>query len=329
MPLYETKAAFLRYARKLSKEDNKLAWYQHLLAELLTIPSYQHEFLFDRIKYFYIERNLEHEELIASLDELQLCTDVMLAYQANLAPAHENIELFRHFLEKASRTNDEVYQWCALLAVSTYIAKCWREKENDQLRNILQMAIDACRSGMDIVGILILRHRQNLKRNIPRSFYRTIAQRLRVRGVISDNDYENLLGDNRAKQIDFFYRYADRFELEKPQNLMMRQLMKGWFYVPGIAVKDNAAKCSEDEAPYETFVPLKTGDELIVFSNSHEAVSYMVQNHLPVADYYFCIPCRRILTIMETMKTDVIMLPLCLDLHLSRNQLRKLMDAKQ
>ena len=71
--------------------------------------------------------------------------------------------------------------------------------------------------------------------------------------------------------------------------------------------------------PYETYVPLKTGDQLVVFVNPHEAVSYMLQNHLPVADHYFNVPYRYILTIMDAMNAqEVTLMPLCLNKRLTK-----------
>lgn len=228
------------------------------------------------------------------------------------------------FLKKAELTGDEVYQLCALLAVSTYIAQCWRNKNFLLLRDILQIAIDACKAGMYIMGLPILHYRQNLKRNIPRSFYRTIAQQLQVKGLLSFNDYENLLGDYSTKSIDFYYRYPDFFNLEKPDNVMMQHIHTGWFCIPGIELKDDEAKEAVDKRPYEAFVPLKTGDDLVVFSCPHEAVSYMVQNGLPVADYYFNIPYWQILTIMDAMQVDdFLLMPICLNKRIPKCYIEK------
>lgn len=314
-----TKALFYRCARKLSRQDCTLTWRDDLLSELLLQSEYQKEFLFDRIDTIYHDRNLIHENLISGLKDAALRDDVMTAYRAGLNPQSTNVELCQSFLQKAQETQDEIYQWCALLSVRSYIAQCWRNKNSILLRQILQIAIDACNAGMTIMGLPVLWHRQNLKRNIPRSFYRTIAQKLQVRGLLSFNDYENLLGDYRAKYIDFFYRYADMFDLSQTDNAMMRQVRQGWFYIPGIEIKDEEAREAIEKRPYESFVPLKTGDELIAFGNPHEAVSYMVQNGLPVADYYFCIPYKQILTIMDAMKTEeAILMPLCLNKRLTR-----------
>lgn len=315
----ETKVLFYRCARKLSEEDCTLNWRDELLVELLSQPKYQREFLFDRIKTFYLERDLTHENLIAGLADEALRKDVMTAYEAGLNPHSSNVELCQTFLKKAAEADDEIYQWCALLSVFTYIALCWRNKNFILLRSILQIALDACQAGMYLMGIPILRHRQNMKKNIPRSFYRTIAQRLQVRGLLGFNDYENLLGDYRAKYIDFFYRYADMFDLDKPDTAMMKYVRSSWFCIPGIELKDEEAKKSIDKRPYESFVPLKTGDHLMVFSNPHEAVSYMVQNNLPVADYYFNIPYKQILTIMDAMKVEeAVLMPLCLNKRVSK-----------
>ena len=315
----ETKVLFYRCARKLSDDDCTLNWREDLLAELLLQPAYQREFLFDRIKTFYLERDLTHENLIAGLVDEELRMDVMSAYEAGINPQSANVELCQSFLKKAEATHDEIYQWCALLAVSTYIAQCWRNKNSILLRSILQIAIEACQSGMYLMGIPILHYRQNLKRNIPRSFYRTIAQCLQVKGLLSFNDYENLLGDYRAKYIDYFYRYADLFDLDTPDAAMMKYVRQSWFCTPGIELKDEEAKESIEKRPYESFVPLKTGDDLVVFSNPHEAVSYMIQNNLPVVDYYFSIPYKQILTIMDMMKVDeAILMPLCLNKRVTK-----------
>jgi len=315
----ETKVWFYRCARKLSADDCTLTWREELLAELLLMSEYQKEFLFDRLKTFYLERDMTHENLIAGLKDEALRTDVMAAYSAGINPQGTNVELCHSFLAKAKETGDEIYQWCALLAVSTYIAQCWRNKNSPLLRSVLQIAIDACKDGMYLMGIPILHHRQNLKRNIPRSFYRTIAQRLQVKGLLSFNDYENLLGDYRAKYIDFFYRYADLFDVNKPDNAMMKYVRKSWFCIPGIEIKDEDAKEAVEKRPYEAFIPLKTGDTLVAFSNPHEAVSYMIQNGLPVADYYFSIPYKQILTIMDTMKVEeAVLMPLCLNKKLTK-----------
>lgn len=133
--------------------------------------------------------------------------------------------------------------------------------------------MDACQAGMYLMGILILRHRQNLKRNVPRSFYRTIAQQLQVKGLLSFNDYENLLGDYRAKDIDFFYRYADLFELNGTEYAMMKHVRQSWYCIPGIEIKDEDAKEATEKRPYEAFISLKTGDDLVLYGNPHEAVS--------------------------------------------------------
>lgn len=315
----ETRVRFYRCARKLSKDDCSLNWREKLLAECLSRPEYQREFLFDRIKTLYWERDLTHENLIAGLADEELRHDVMTAYEASIHPRRENVELCQTFLKKAADTQDEVDQWCALLAVSTYTALCWRNKNFVLLRSILQIAMDACQAGMYLMGILILRHRQNLKRNIPRSFFRTIAQQLQVKGLLSFNDYENLLGDYRAKYIDFFYRYADLFELNGTEHAMMKHVRQSWYCIPGIEIKDEDAKEATEKRPYEAFIPLKTGDDLVLYGNPHEAVSYMVQNGLPVADYYFYIPYRQLLTIMDTMKVnEAILMPLCLNERITK-----------
>lgn len=158
----------------------------------------------------------------------------------------------------------------------------------------------------------------------------TIAQCLQVKGLLGFNDYENLLGDSRAKYIDFYYRYPDYFDLEKPDNVMMKYLSTSWFCIPGIALKDDEAKEAVEPRPYETFVPLKTGDELVVFTNPHEAVSYMTQNGLPVADYYFDVPYWHLLTIMDEMKVDeLLLMPLCLNKQIPRQYIERTRRRKE
>jgi len=326
----ETKVLFYRCARKLSDDDCTLNWRDDLLEELQSIEAYQREFLFDRIKTFYLERNPEHEKIIAALNDDALRADVMKAYEANINPHSSNIDLCQAFLTKAEETGDEIYQWCALLSIATYIAVCWRNKNSILLRSILQIAIDACQAGMYIMGIPILTHRQNLKRNIPRSFYRTIAQRLHVKGLLAFNDYENLLGDYRAKYIDFFYRYFDYLNIDEPDNVMTQYVSDGWYCIPGIEIKDEEAKEAIEKRPYESFVPLKTGDDFVVFSNPHEAVSYMIQNNLPVVDYYFSVPYNQLLTIMDAMQVkDVLFMPLCLNKRLPKKYIERTVRRKK
>lgn len=81
---------------------------------------------------------------------------------------------------------------------------------------------------------------------------------------------------------------------------------------------------------YEAFVPLKTGNNLVLFGNPHEAVSYMVQNGLPVANYYFYIPYRQLLTIMDTMKVnEAILMPLCLSERITKRFVEKTRRIKE
>lgn len=100
---------------------------------------------------------------------------------------------------------------------------------------------------------------------------------------------------------------------------MMKHVRQSWYCIPGIEIKDEDAKEATEKRPYEAFIPLKTGDDLVLYGNPYEAVSYMVQNGLPVADCYFYILYRQLLTIMDTMKVnEAILMPLCLNERITK-----------
>ncbi|MDO4838545.1 MAG: leucine-rich repeat protein [Clostridia bacterium] len=323
----DTKALFYRCARKLQESSRKPSWYDGLLSTLLASPLYQRAFLFDRLQLRYDHRNERHERLIASLTDAALREDVAKAYEASIHPQQSNVELYKHFIQKAKDSGDEVYQWCALLSVWTYAESAWRSKNTDVLKNVLQAAMDACTDGLSGMGQIVLNYRQNLKRNIPRSFYRMLAERLHMQGKLFFNDYETLLGDYRSNQIDFFYRYADWLEQKEQNPILWQHLQASWVYVPGIALKDEEGKSFKDTLarPYETFIPLKTGKDLILFSNPHEAVCYMMQNELPVVDYYFCMPYSYILTIMDQMNlNDALLMPYCFNMKITKRELEQM-----
>lgn len=323
----DTKALFYRCARKLQESNCKPSWCDGLLSTLLASPLYQRAFLFDRLHLCYNSRNERHERLIASLADAALKEDVTKAYEASINPQQSNIELYEYFIQKAKDSEDDVYQWCALLAVWTYTESAWRSKNTDVLQHVLQAAMDACADGLSIMGQIVLNYRQNLKRNIPRSFYRILAEKLHMQGKLFFNDYENLLGDYCSKQMDFFYRYAD-WLVQKDQNpILLQHLQAGWVYVPGIALKDEEGKSFKGTfaRPYETFIPLKTGERLILFSNPHEAVCYMMQNELPVVDYYFCMSYSYILAIMDQMHLDdALLMPYCLNMKITKCELEQM-----
>ncbi len=323
----DTKALFYRCARKLRGSEGEPSWCSGLLTTLLAHPAYQRMFLFDRLDLRYTSRNRQHEQLIASLADESLKEDVAGAYEASLHPQSSNVALYRQLIQKAKDTGDEVYQWCGLLSVWTYTDAVWRSKDTEALKNVLQTTLDACTEGLYDLGQLILSYRQNLQRNIPRSFYRVLAARLHQQGKLFFNDYENLLGDGRTRQLDFFYRYADWLDEKEQHPMLWAYLQHSWVYVPGIALQDEKGKRFKDALarPYETFIPLKTGDDLILYSNTHEAVCYMMEKGLPVADYYFCMPYACILTIMDRMQLDeALLMPCCLNRKITKQALEQM-----
>ena len=323
----EIKRLFLRCANKIGLFDNVLYWKDELLEEVFETEADYREFAFEIVKLHEFIQRPEKDKFISEMPECETKESLSKAYYASNNYGPENVAIFEEFLEKAKKTNDDFYQKCALVAIHSYLAYCWREKERiAEFRKLLDLVLQRYEEGHDVLGLLVLSYKQNLKKSIPKRFYMECAEKLYDRGILYSNIFDNLLGKNEQEKAAFFCKYPEFYDLQDRESLVMKEVNDRYFYIKGTMLQ-KPVNAKTTPLLYLHFVPELIGGELILFLNPHEAVTFLQKRGDAIPDEFFRISMGQVLSIMLSYElNNARLLPRTINKELTREYIEHMYD---
>ena len=326
----EIKRLFLRCANKIGKFDNVLYFKEELLEEIFVTENDYREFGFDVVDVTTFIPNEDTKNFIDRMPESETKKSMEKAYNASQNPGPLCVDLFEEFILKAKETGDIFYQKCAILSIYAYVSLCWREKTYvSQFKTILSRILDLYKEGLDLLGFIVLCFKQNLKKSISKNFYMECAEKIYDAGILYDNTFNNLLGGYVQNRAAFFCKYPEYFDINDRTKLVMKEINRTWFYIYATTVM-KPANAKTNPILYQNFCPELIDDELVLFLNQHEAVTYLKKKGIKLHGDFYRIPMGQVLSIMYTRNLDTVrVLPRTLNQLLTREYIDHTYDRRE
>lgn len=297
----EIKRLFLRCVQKIGQFDNIIDWKEELLDALFENGAEEdyREFGFEIITLTDFLQKPEKEEFLESMPESETKICLQRAHDASMLPRKENVEIFEAFLKKYDETGDVFYQKCAVVALNSYLAFCWREKAmSAQFRSLLGLVQKKYDEGYDLLGKFLLSFKQNLKRSIPKRYFFECAEKLYDAGLLHDNSFNNIIGKNVQEKAAYYFRYPEYFNPKDKDTFVMKEFNSTWVYVPGTMVM-KLESSKKTPLMYTHYTPELVDGELVLFLNPHEGITYAKKKGVPLPEDYFAIPLGQVLSVMS------------------------------
>lgn len=301
---------FLKCSCRVFEKDEVFVWRDELLDEFAYDSKYQREFAFEIIGIDTRADKKEIHSFIEAVEDEETREMLSVAYNAAIAPDADNLNIFKEFIKKAKETEDAFYQKCAILAISSYVYYMFCEKKMaTELKSFLEMVLEQYLDGIELMCIFMDSYKQKMRRNIPKKVFMESGESAIKYGYMNGELASGALNpDLRHDNAKVILKYPDFFDLEDPSNIVMEQINKMMLMIPGTEIEKSEK--DEEDIPFIHFDPFLFNDQIIVFFEPHEGVSYMQNNGYPVPDRFYEISIDMLGSIMNRKsKSEAILFP--------------------